>query len=79
MSTLWTAKEVSLYLGVNIQTVWSWAREGTIPCFKVGDSYRFRQSEVDKWLEQKRVKGVLKSRITSELGQSASSHPSHET
>lgn len=78
MSTLWTAKEVSAYLGVNIQTVWSWAREGAIPCFKVGDSYRFRQSEVDKWLEKKRVKNVLKGVITSDSGQSASSPTLHE-
>ncbi len=78
MSTLWTAKDVCSYLGVNIQTVWCWAREGTIPCFKVGDSYRFRQSEVDKWLEKKRVKNVLKGAIISDSGQSASSHPLHE-
>lgn len=61
MTTLWQAKHVATYLDVNIQTVWSWAREGSIPCFRVGDNYRFKQEEIDKWLELKRQKDVFGS------------------
>lgn len=56
---LWSAKDVSIYLGVHVQTVWSWAREGAIPCFNLEGKYRFRQSEIDSWLEKKRQKSVF--------------------
>ena len=56
MSRLWTAKDVAEYLGVNIQTVWEWARRGEIPCYRIGDFYRFKEVEIDKWLLKKNVK-----------------------
>jgi len=61
MGLLWKAVDVADYIGVHVQTVWSWAREGSIPCYKVGDGYRFRQTEIDKWLESKRQKDILGS------------------
>ena len=59
MEKLLLPNEVADYLRVHVQTVWMWAREGSIPCIKIGNGYRFKQEEIDNWLENKRQKDVL--------------------
>lgn len=54
MSGLMSLAEVSEYLGVSERTIYIWAREGKIPAFKLGAAWRFRQSDVDEWLENHR-------------------------
>ena len=46
--------EVGKYLGILEQTVYQWAQDGKLPAFKVGDTWRFKQSEIDRWLENNR-------------------------
>ena len=48
-----TLKEVAEYLRVSEKTVLNWAKKGEIPCGKLGGSWRFRRSELDRWLSQR--------------------------
>lgn len=47
-----TVKEVAEYLKVNERTVYRMAASGEIPGFKVGASWRFKQSEIEQWIKQ---------------------------
>jgi PTS system nitrogen regulatory IIA component len=47
-----TAKEVAIFLRVSERTVYDWASSGTIPCGKLGTTWRFKRSEVEKWVNE---------------------------
>jgi excisionase family DNA binding protein len=47
-----TVTEVAKYLKVNDRTVYRMATSGEIPAFKVGASWRFKQTELEAWMEQ---------------------------
>ena len=47
-----TVKEVADYLKVNERTVYRMATAGTIPAFKVGGSWRFKQSAIEEWIKE---------------------------
>jgi len=48
--------EAATYLGVHIETMRRWAREGTIPAAKLGNrgGFRFKQGDLDRFLESRR-------------------------
>lgn len=50
---LWTVQEVAEYLQYKPDTVRRMAREGLIPCIKVGKSWRFRKSELETWFSRR--------------------------
>jgi len=52
-SDIMTVKEVAAYLKIKEKTAYRLTAEGKIPGFKVGGSWRFRQREIDTWIEQK--------------------------
>ena len=52
---LLTARQVADELGFAPSTIVDWAEARKIPAFRVGGRLRFRKSEVDAWLEEKRV------------------------
>jgi excisionase family DNA binding protein len=46
MEKLLTARELSEYVGVTVDTVWRWVRECRVPFVKFGSrTYRFRLSD----------------------------------
>ena len=48
---LWTVEEVAYYLGVPVQTVYSWRGQGRGPSGRrVGKRLRFRPEDVRKWV-----------------------------
>ena len=47
-----TVKQVADYLKVNERTVYRMAVAKKIPAFKVGTSWRFKQTEIEKWIEK---------------------------
>ncbi len=51
--------EVARYLNVKERTIYLWAQRRQLPAFKVGSMWRFRRSDVDKWLERARSGPVL--------------------
>jgi excisionase family DNA binding protein len=51
-----TIKELSLYLKLAEKTAYRLASDGKIPGFKVGGSWRFRKSEIDRWIVKQEQK-----------------------
>lgn len=47
-----TIRELAAYLKMAEKTLYRLAAEGTVPGFKVGGSWRFRKSEIDKWIKK---------------------------
>ncbi len=45
-----TIDELSDYLKLKIKTAYHLAAKGDIPAFKVGGAWRFRKSEIEKWI-----------------------------
>lgn len=45
-----TTEEASRYLKLSIQTVKQRAREGRMPAARIGRTWRFLKSELDRWL-----------------------------
>lgn len=57
-SEIMTIQEVAEYLRLNEKTTYRLAAEGKLPGFKVGGAWRFRKSEIDRWIvkqEQKKA------------------------
>lgn len=48
-----TIREVAAYLKLTEKTAYRLAAEGDIPGFKVGGSWRFRRSEIEKWIDER--------------------------
>ncbi len=51
-----TIKELSEYLKMAQKTLYRLAADGTVPGFKVGGAWRFRKSEIDKWIKRQEKK-----------------------
>ena len=51
-----TIQEVADYLRITEKTAYRLAGNEKLPGFKVGGSWRFRQSEIDAWIEAERTK-----------------------
>ena len=52
--------DAAKYLGVHIETMRRWAREGAIPSAKLGNrgGFRFKRDDLDRFLERRRAEGV---------------------
>ena len=50
MSEIMTPKEVARYLKMSVLTVYKHAKQGTIPGFRVGNSWRFDKKRIDEVL-----------------------------
>ncbi len=48
-----TIKEVAKYLRVSDRTVYDWAQKGMIPAGKIGTAWRFKRTEIEKWMNEK--------------------------
>jgi len=49
-----TLKEVAAYLRLAERTVYLYAQNGKLPGIKIGSAWRFRRSELDRWLDEQR-------------------------
>ena len=48
-----TIEEVAHYLRVSERTVYDWAQKGEIPSGKIGTVWRFKRSEIEKWVNER--------------------------
>ena len=48
-----TLEEVAVYLRVSERTVYDWAQKGEIPCGKFGTAWRFKRSEMERWVDDR--------------------------
>lgn len=56
-----TIQELAVYLKMAEKTLYRLAAQGDIPGFKVGGAWRFRKSEIDKWIKEQEKKSFAKS------------------
>jgi excisionase family DNA binding protein len=61
------AEDVAEYLGVNPVTIWRWCRDGSLPCLKIGRSWRIRRETLESFLEQSERSASLVGRLRSFL------------
>ena len=52
---LLTARELAELLGFAAGTIVDWAERDELPALKVGGRLRFRESEVEAWLEERQT------------------------
>jgi len=52
-SEVMTAEDVSEYLRIAPRTVYGWAQDNLIPCRRIGSTWRFKRSAVEKWVDTK--------------------------
>ncbi|WP_028877635.1 methylation-associated defense system helix-turn-helix domain-containing protein MAD1 [Teredinibacter turnerae] len=50
-----TIDEVATYLKLAKKTAYRLASEGKLPGFKVGGSWRFKQTDIERWIEEKKT------------------------
>ncbi len=51
-SDLMTVAEVAKFLRVAERTVYSWAQQGKLPGGKLGTAWRFKRSEIERWINK---------------------------
>jgi nitrogen PTS system EIIA component len=59
-----TLEEVAKYLRVSERTIYDCAQKGEIPAGKIRTAWRFKRSEIDKWVNEKLVSTTLNPHIT---------------
>lgn len=53
-----TIEEVAKYLRVSDRTVYDWAQKGELPAGKIGTVWRFKKSEIEKWVNERLTSSV---------------------
>ena len=51
--------EISAYLGMSTPTIYRYAEEMKIPCFKIGKVLRFDIHEIEKWMKTFKREPIL--------------------
>jgi excisionase family DNA binding protein len=51
MEEVLTVKQVAEYFHVTEKTIYKLSQSGELPGFKVGGSWRFKRSDIEKWIE----------------------------
>jgi PTS system nitrogen regulatory IIA component len=56
---LMSVHEMAEYLNVNISTIYMWSQKGQMPAMKIGNLWRYRRSDIDVWLNERRSPPVF--------------------
>ncbi len=73
LERLYTAEQVAELFSLKRKTLYAWAEQGRIPCFKIGKALRFRESELREFIEASRIpltdsKTQIKVRVKQQEG-----------
>lgn len=49
-------EDIADYLSVSKDTIRAWMKDGKIPFYRAGKRYKFKISEVDRWVREGRIK-----------------------
>ncbi|MDR1586148.1 MAG: PTS sugar transporter subunit IIA [Treponema sp.] len=60
-----TIEEVAKYLRVSERTVYDWAQKGEIPSGKIGTVWRFKKSDIEKWVNERLSVNKLSPQLSS--------------
>ena len=55
-----TIKEVAEYLKLAEKTAYRLAADGKLPGFKVGGSWRFKQEDIERWINERKKESGIK-------------------
>ena len=58
---LMSIRDLADYLNLNQTTIYTWAQQGMLPGYKLGRTWRFRPSDIEAWLEERKNSEVSKS------------------
>ena len=72
---IFTLDELAAYLKVGKRTLYRLAAHGDIPAFKVGGTWRCRQSEIDRWINDQTQAGRKKEVIRTDKQPKSVEHP----
>ena len=61
-----TVHDVAVYLKVDEKTVYRLAQRGELPGFKVAGTWRFKRSDIDAWIEQRKSQSTEKKKDANE-------------
>ncbi len=59
--TFFTVQELAKYLRMKPVTIYKHASHGKLPGFKIGATWRFKKTSVDKWIEEQE-KNIAKNK-----------------
>ena len=59
--------ELSKYLSIKPSTLYSYVEAGLLPSYRIGKLVRFRQSDIDRWIETRKREVVQVNRISRPL------------
>jgi PTS system nitrogen regulatory IIA component len=62
-----TIDEVAQYLRVSERTVYEWAQKGDIPCGKIGTVWRFKKTDIEKWVNERLTTKSKQISVDSEV------------
>ena len=65
-----TLEEVAKYLRVSERTIYDCAQKGEIPAGKIRTAWRFKKSEIDKWVNERLSSNNLNPQINPIQAQS---------
>ncbi len=58
-------RQAALYLGISADTLYTYAAQGKIPAFKLGNRWRFKRSRIDGWMDH--LSGIEQEHKETEL------------
>ena len=58
---IFTLDDVAAYLKIGKRTIYRLAAAKKIPAFKVGGSWRFSRADIDRWIKQQSMLGLVSS------------------
>lgn len=47
-----TVKDIAEYMDMHPMTIYKYVKEGRIPAFKIGSSWRIRKDSIQKWIKE---------------------------
>ncbi len=57
-----TVRDVAAYLAVDEKTVYRLAQRGELPGFKVAGTWRFKQADIEAWIEKQKARSLRMKR-----------------
>lgn len=75
LQVIFTLDELAAYLKVGKRTIYRLAAHGEIPAFKVGGTWRLRQSEIDQCINDQTRAGAKKEVMRKREQQKSSEQP----
>lgn len=49
-------EDIAAHLSVSDDTVRTWVKDGKLPFYRAGKRYKFKITEVDKWVREGKIK-----------------------